>query len=233
MKQLLFFTTCLLLLVSSVTGQDAQQQKILKHIDQKSEHYWTIAKTIWEHAELGYLEHKSSSLLQSELSDAGFKLEAGVAGLPTAFVASYGSGQPVIGLLAEFDALPGISQAAVPHPQKRPGSTSAHACGHHLFGTASSAAAIAIKEWLASSGQSGTVRLYGTPAEEGGAGKVYMVRAGLFDDVDAMLHWHPFRSKRCRCSFFPRQQICKIPFLWTSSPCQFSAVQRSICTGCC
>lgn len=191
MKQLLFFTTCLLLLVSSVTGQDAQQQKILKHIDQKSEHYWTIAKTIWEHAELGYLEHKSSSLLQSELSDAGFKLEAGVAGLPTAFVASYGSGQPVIGLLAEFDALPGISQAAVPHPQKRPGSTSAHACGHHLFGTASSAAAIAIKEWLASSGQSGTVRLYGTPAEEGGAGKVYMVRAGLFDDVDAMLHWHP------------------------------------------
>jgi aminobenzoyl-glutamate utilization protein B len=155
------------------------------------DHYAEVAHQIWEFAEVGYQETQSTELLQAQLQAAGFSVENGVAGIPTAFVASYGSGQPVIGILAEFDALPGVSQAAVPMRQEREEVNAGHACGHHLFGTASSAAAIAIKDWLVTSGTSGTIRVYGTPAEEGGAGKVYMVREGLMDDVDAILHWHP------------------------------------------
>jgi aminobenzoyl-glutamate utilization protein B len=171
----------------------AQQGKdyVRQAIDARAEVYRDVALQIWDFAELGYLEEKSSALLQEQLSQAGFAVKAGVAEIPTAFVASYGSGQPVIGILAEFDALPGLSQEAVPSRQTRLEKSSGHACGHHLFGTASTAAAIAIKDWLSQSGTTGTIRLYGTPAEEGGSGKVYMVRAGLFDDVDVVLHWHP------------------------------------------
>ncbi|WP_020568649.1 amidohydrolase [Neolewinella persica] len=172
-------------------AQSDNSATVLKQLDAQTDHYGDIAHQIWELAELGYKEEQSSLLLQAELKQAGFTIEAGVADIPTAFVASYGSGKPVIGLLAEYDALPGVSQAAVPEKKNREGSQAGHACGHHLFGTASAASAIALKEWLMSSGRSGTVRLYGTPAEEGGAGKVYMVRAGLFDDVDAVLNWHP------------------------------------------
>ena len=191
LKKLLPLTAFLFFLINILVAQNAAQKEVLTSIDNKSEHYWKIARTIWEYAELGYLEFKSSKLLQDELAREGFKVDTGVADIPTAFIASYGSGEPIIGILAEFDALPGISQDVATEPKKRPGCIAAHACGHHLFGTASSAAAIAIKEWLEKSGTEGTIRLYGTPAEEGGGGKVYMVRAGLFDDVDAMLHWHP------------------------------------------
>ncbi len=160
-------------------------------IEAREEEYTRVALQIWEWAEVGYQEEKSSALLQEELRAAGFELEAGVAGMPTAFIGSFGSGGPVIGILAEFDALPGISQAAVPERRPVPEGAAGHACGHHLFGTGSVAAAIAVKDWLENTGQEGTIRLYGTPAEEGGAGKVYMVRGGLFDDVDVVLHWHP------------------------------------------
>ena len=149
-----------------------------------------VARTIWEYAEVGYQETKSSALLQEELTEAGFKVEAGVAGIPTAFVASAGSGKPVIGILAEYDALPGINQDAVPERKPIAGKGAGHACGHHLFGTASVSAGIALADWLKKSGTPGTIRVYGTPAEEGGSGKVYMVRAGLFNDVDAVMHWH-------------------------------------------
>src|SRR5690606_5630529 len=117
------------------------------------------------------------------LADEGFKIQSGVADIPTAFVASYGTGKPVIAILAEMDALPGINQDAVPTRQLVDGKGAGQACGHHLFGAGSTQAAIAVKHWLQRTGQSGTIRLYGTPAEEGGSGKVYMVRAGLFDDV--------------------------------------------------
>jgi aminobenzoyl-glutamate utilization protein B len=153
--------------------------------------YSQMAKQIWTWAEVGYQETRSSELLQEHLRSAGFSIEAGVAGIPTAFVAEYGKGKPVIGILAEFDALPGVSQQAVPERLAVEGGTAGHACGHHLFGVASTAAAIAARDWLAASGGKGTIRLYGTPAEEGGSGKVYMVRAGLFDDVDTVIHWHP------------------------------------------
>jgi len=140
---------------------------------------------------VGYQEEKSSALLQSQLRSAGFDVKNGVADIPTAFVASYGSGRPIIGIVGEFDALPGLSQKAVPQRDPIHEGEAGHGCGHHLFGTASTAAAIAVKEWLETHRTSGTIRFYGTPAEEGGAGKVYMVRAGLFDDVDAVVSWHP------------------------------------------
>lgn len=167
------------------------KETVWEHFGKKSVEYGAIAQEIWNLAELGYLEDQSSALLQSTLAQAGFNIEAGVAGIPTAFVASFGGGSPVIAILAEFDALPGITQERVPVRQPHPTLESGHACGHHLFGAGSTGAALAVREWLASTGTKGTIRLYGTPAEEGGAGKVYMVREGLFDDVDAVLHWHP------------------------------------------
>jgi aminobenzoyl-glutamate utilization protein B len=156
----------------------------------RAPHDAEVARTIWEYAEVGYQETKSSALLQQELKGAGFSVEPGVAGIPTAFVATAGSGKPVIGILAEFDALPGINQDAVPERKPVAGKNAGHACGHNLFGTASVSAGIALADWLKKSGTKGTIRVYGTPAEEGGSGKVYMVRAGLFNDVDAVLHWH-------------------------------------------
>ncbi|HSM60383.1 MAG TPA: M20/M25/M40 family metallo-hydrolase, partial [Longimicrobiales bacterium] len=142
-------------------------------VDRNAEGYGEIAQQIWDWAELGYLETRSSELLRRTLADAGFEVEAGVAGIPTAFVASWSNGEgPVIGILAEFDALPGITQDRVPRRAPIEEKPAGHACGHHLFGTGSTAAAVAVKAWMEQSGQRGTIRVYGTPAEEGGAGKV-------------------------------------------------------------
>ena len=149
-----------------------------------------VARQIWEWAELGYREHRSSALLADELARAGFSVTRGVAEIPTAFMAEWGEGGPVIAILGEFDALPGISQDATPDRKVIEGKHSAHACGHNLFAAGSLSAALAVRDWLAASGTPGRIRFYGTPAEEGGSGKVYMVRAGLFDDVDFTLHWH-------------------------------------------
>jgi len=159
-------------------------------IDARSDKAAQNARQLWEWAEVGYQEQKSSGLLQSELKAHGFEITAGVAEIPTAFVAEYGEGGPVIAILAEYDALPGINQDAVATRSPIDGKGAAHACGHNLFGAGSVEAAIAVSKWLKQTGTPGRVRLYGTPAEEGGSGKVYMVRAGLFDDVDIALHWH-------------------------------------------
>ena len=163
---------------------------LLRAVDAHARQSGETALAIWRYAEVGYQEKQSSALLQKELADAGFTVQAGVADMPTSFIATAGSGQPVIAILAEFDALPGLSQAAVATRSPIEGKSAAHACGHNLFGAGSAGAALALKDWLAARGLPGTVRLYGTPAEEGGAGKVYMVRAGLFKDVDVALHWH-------------------------------------------
>ncbi|RRQ47639.1 amidohydrolase [Maribacter algicola] len=182
----------LLVLCTSVLSLSAQKTKkdVLKSLDQKSESYGEISQEIWNLAEMGYQEVKSSALLQKTLEEAGFTIETGVAGIPTAFIAEYGSGSPVVAIMGEYDALPGLSQEAVAE-KKSAGGAAGHACGHHLFGTASTAAAIATKDWMVANNKQGTIRFYGTPAEEGGSGKVYMVRAGLFNDVDIALHWHP------------------------------------------
>ena len=174
--------------VSAVPGL---KDEAIKDIDSRYEDYKKIALQIWNYAEVGYKEKKSSALLQQTLQANGFTVQSGVAEMPTAFVASYGSGKPVIAILAEFDALPGLSQEA--NPEKKPitGIDAGHGCGHHLFGTASVAAGIELKKLIESKKLSGTVRVYGCPAEEGGSGKVYLVRAGLFNDVDVAVHWHP------------------------------------------
>ena len=156
--------------------------------------YKKIALNIWDYAEVGYKEVKSSALLQSTLKENGFTVESAVAGMPTAFVASFGSGSPVIGILAEYDALPGLSQDNSPVKTPVLNKNSAHACGHHLFGTGSVAAGIAIKKLLESGKIKGTIKVFGCPAEEGGSGKVYMVREGLFKNIDIVLHWHPDES---------------------------------------
>jgi len=187
---------CLLLAAGlPVTGLFAQDSALktraLADIQAHYNDYKTIALQIWDYAEVGYKELKSSALLQKTLTDNGFSVKAGVADIPTAFVASYGSGSPVIGILAEFDALPGLSQQAVAEKMPFDGRNAGHGCGHHLFGTASVAAGIEIKKLIAEKKISGTIRVYGCPAEEGGSGKVYMVRAGLFNDVDVVIHWHP------------------------------------------
>jgi aminobenzoyl-glutamate utilization protein B len=171
--------------------KNADKEKIIASIQGKEADYTKIAHQIWNFAEPGYQEVKSSALLQEELKNAGFDVKAGVAEIPTAFVASYGSREPVIGILAEYDALPGLSNVDEPEQKALVSGAAGHGCGHNLFGTASVAAAIAVKDWLKTSGHKGTIRLYGCPAEEGGSGKVYMVRAGLFNDVSAVLHWHP------------------------------------------
>ncbi len=185
-------STCLL----SPSLLAESREEVLSSIDARFGEHQRIALQIWDYAELGYLEEKSSALLQQSLAQAGFRIQSGVAGMPTSFVAEAGSGHPVIAVLAEFDALPGISQAALPVREEIAGKSAGHACGHHLFGTASLGAAIAVKQWLEAGRFQGTIRLYGTPAEEGGSGKVYMVREGLFDDVDAVLSWHPGSANR-------------------------------------
>ena len=164
---------------------------MLAAIDAASARYADIARQIWGFAEVGYQEVRSSALLQSELKAAGFTVTSGVAVEPTAFVAEYGSGKPVIALLGEFDALPGLSQDSVPVRRPLRAGGAGHGCGHHLFGTGSVAAAIALQRWMRENGVQGTLRVVGTPAEEGGAGKVFMVRDGVFADVDAAIAWHP------------------------------------------
>ena len=164
------------------------EQIALEHKNRFSE----IALEIWDHAEMGYQEIKSSNLLAAELEKEGFKITRNVAGIPTAFIAEYGSSGPIIGILGEFDALPGLAQSTSPFKEVINNGTGAgHACGHHLFGAASAWAAVTVKEWLEKNNIEGIIRFYGTPAEEGGSGKVYMVREGLFTDVDIVLHWHP------------------------------------------
>ena len=171
--------------------QPARHQQILQLVDQHAAHFSGTSKTIWEYAELGYQEEKSSALLQRELQAAGFRVQSPVADEPTAFVATYGQGEPVIGILGEFDALPGLSQAATPDRSPVVADAPGHGCGHNLLGSGAALAAVALKEYMERNHVAGTLRYYGTPAEEGGDGKVYMIRAGLFRDVDVVLQWHP------------------------------------------
>lgn len=175
---------------AGLSANDSTASAITERVDARFETTEDVALSLWDWAEVGYQEERSSALLQAELREAGFEIEAGIAGIPTAFVATYGSGGPVIAILAEVDALPGINQSASASRAPIDGKAAGHACGHNLFAAGSLTAALSVRDWLEATGTAGTVRLYGTPAEEGGSGKVYMVRAGLFDDVDFALHWH-------------------------------------------
>lgn len=179
------------LLVLSPALAVAQKGALNESIERRGDETWQVARQIWQFAEPGYQEVQSAKLLADTLERAGFTIKRGVAEIPTAFVATYGEGKPIIGIMGEYDALPGLSQQAVPEQLPREGATYGHGCGHHLFGAASMSAAIAIAEQIKAGQVRGTVRFYGCPAEEGGSGKTFMVRAGLFNDCDAALHWHP------------------------------------------
>ncbi len=184
-------------LVLLPAGLIAQAQSSAAHrqveqlVDENAANWKQVSRQIWDYAELGYHEDKSSALLQAQLKAAGFQVQSGVADEPTGFVASYGQGKPVIAILGEFDALPGLSQQALPEREPVVAGAPGHACGHNLLGSGAALAAVAAKRYMERNHISGTLRYYGTPAEEGGSGKVYMVRAGLFKDVDVVLHWHP------------------------------------------
>ena len=167
------------------------ERNLEKLINNHQSQFEDIALKIWDYAEVGYQEYKSSELLKRKLLEEGFTIKSNIANIPTAFVAEYGEGLPVIAILGEFDALPGVAQSSSPFRESYKDNAAGHACGHHLFGAGSAWASVVIKEWLIANNQKGTVRFYGTPAEEGGSGKVYMAREGIFNDVDVMLHWHP------------------------------------------
>ena len=157
-----------------------------------------IADTIWKYAEVGLQEFESSALLADELEQAGFAVERGVAGMPTAFVAEYGTGKPVLGIMGEYDALPGLSQRAVPRREPETEGAPGHGCGHNIHGTSGMAAAIAASKAMARHKIPGTVKFFGCPAEETLVGKVFMVRDGVFDGVQAVLSHHPGSSNVTR-----------------------------------
>lgn len=199
MREFSRFTGCFIALcafMAAASFAEAQslrpsQQTALEHVDQISGSIKEVNQSLWKFAEVGLAEHKSSQLLVQKLRDAGFDVQTGVSGMPTAFVATCGSGKPVIGILAEYDALPGMSQKVSPQREPVTEDGAGHACGHSGLGAGALGAALAVKEAIEKHKLTGTVRLYGTPAEETLIGKVYMTLDGRFDDLDVCLHWHP------------------------------------------
>jgi aminobenzoyl-glutamate utilization protein B len=168
-----------------------QKKEIVASIERHQDKLIEISDSIWALAETAFNETKSAELLASYAEENGMKVERGVAGIPTAFTATYGSGKPVISILGEFDALPGISQKSQPSKEPLVEGAPGHGCGHNMFGTASLGAAIAIKEQIEAGKLQGTVKFLGTPAEEKFFAKVWMVKEGLWDDVDVNVSWHP------------------------------------------
>ena len=167
----------------------------LDWLNSKFETYDKMQKELHELAEPGYMEYKSAELIIKHLEEHGFKIERGVANIPTAFVATFGEGKPVMGVLAEYDALPGLSQDTTVCFNPRIQGGYGHGCGHNLIGTTAVSAAVAVSKWLAE-GHQGTIKLFGCPAEEGGGGKTYMVREGIFDGVDCAISYHPSRRNQ-------------------------------------
>jgi len=192
MKQIF---TILLLSISFITVQSQSANKLKKEllssIDEKTSDLTSLSDKIWEAAEVAFREDKSAEYLIEYAEANGLKVEKGLAGMPTAFTATYGEGKPVIGIIGEFDALPGLSQTADTFRNELVEGGAGHGCGHNLFGTASLGAAVAIKELIEKGQLTGTIKFFGTPAEEKFFGKLWMIREGVFDDVDICMDWHP------------------------------------------
>jgi aminobenzoyl-glutamate utilization protein B len=176
------------------------QKDIVKYLDSIRKDLVSVNQDIWTFSELGLQEYRSAARLSGVLKKAGFKVKEGVSGMPTAFVAEYGSGKPVIGILAEYDALPELSQQITGTRRLVKGRTTGHGCGHCALGTGAVGAALAVKEVYDRHKLHGTIRVYGTPAEETVIGKVYMTLDGQFNDLDVCLHWHPGSKNRVHYS---------------------------------
>jgi len=192
----LFFLFLFLSFLPSAAGDLKKKSTAVASIEKHQPALINLSNQIWALAETALTENKSSKLLADYAEQQGFKVERGVAGMPTAFVATFGEGKPIIGILGEFDALPSISQKASPVKEAYETGAAGHGCGHNLFGAGSLGAAIAIKELIATGKLKGTIRFYGTPAEESVGGKIYMARDGLFNDLDMCLAWHPDEKTR-------------------------------------
>ncbi|WP_184223735.1 amidohydrolase [Paenochrobactrum gallinarii] len=165
---------------------------IWDHVDAKKAEFEALSDRVWGMPEIAYTEYKSCAEHTAMLKEQGFRITENVGGIPTAVMGEAGEGGPVIAILGEYDALPGLSQeAGIAEPRPMAGSTNGHGCGHNLLGSAAMLAATAVKDWLEATGKKGRVRYYGCPAEEGGAAKSFMGRAGAFDDVDIAICWHP------------------------------------------
>jgi aminobenzoyl-glutamate utilization protein B len=193
MTSILRVLACVALLPVTLLAQQNRplKQRVTAAVELQRADLVRLSDEVWGFAEIGFRETKSADVLMAYAQRHGLTVERGVAGMPTAFVASYGSGKPVIAILGEYDALPGISQKAIPTREPLHVDAGGHGCGHNLFGAASLGAAVAIKEMIAAGTLKGTIRFYGTPAEESIGGKIYMIREGLFKDVDVALAWHP------------------------------------------
>src|SRR4029450_13443566 len=174
----------------------ALKTRVIREVEAQSAQLIDLSDQIWRFAETALKEAKSSKLLADYAEQAGFRVTRGVAGLPTALVAEFGQGSPVIGIMGEYDALPGISQKAQPTREALVEGAPGHGCGHNMFGAASLGAATAIKRLIADGSLKGTIKFFGTPAEEDVGGKIYMAREGVFKDVDVMLAWHPATRSR-------------------------------------
>jgi aminobenzoyl-glutamate utilization protein B len=216
----LFIAVTLLLSGMQPAAQSDPKTTALAWLDANASTLSRVNRNIWGWAETGLEEVKSSKELQDLLRTNGFSVEAGVAGMPTAFVAAFGTGRPVVAILAEYDALPGLSQDATPERKLRPDVGAGHGCGHSVFGTGSTGAAIAIKQALAAGTIKGTVKLFGTPAEETGIGKTYMLREGLFKDVDTILSWHAGDSTAASWDF--SKAIISVKFRFEGLPAHAS-----------
>ncbi|MFC2170216.1 amidohydrolase [Acidobacteriota bacterium] len=197
-KHLLIFLPFLLLCQSVHAYEETElsrrslKEEVVKAVEGKRELLISTSNAIWEYAEVAFKEHKSSKLLMDTIENQGFQVKRGISGMPTAFLATYGSGKPVIGILAEYDALPGLSQENLPYKKSLVEAGAGHGCGHNLFAAGSLGASLALKEVIERNNLTGTIRLYGCPAEEAGGGKLYMARDNLFDDLDVCLAWHPW-----------------------------------------
>ncbi len=194
MRLLAFFSALIVLPASPGFSQDLPRTTMtaIDAVDKLEPQIRHLSIELWKYSETALREHKSAALLSGVLEQEGFEVQRGVAGMPTAFIATCGSGRPIIGILAEYDALPGVGNEAVPRREPRKdGTTSGQGCGHNVFGAASVCGAIALRRTIEACGITGTVRLYGCPAEETLVGKVYMAKAGVFDDLDAAIDWHP------------------------------------------
>ncbi len=190
------YLSALLLLAALISfGQSKKsnpnKEAVIKSVDKHQQELIAISDKIWAYAETALRETKSSKELADYAEAQGFTVKRNVSGMPTAFIAEYGSGKPIIGIMGEFDALPGISQKAQPTKEALNTGAAGHGCGHNLFGAGSLGAAVAVKELIQQGKLKGTIRFYGTPAEESVGGKIYMARDGLFNDLDVCLDWHP------------------------------------------